>query len=144
MLAIFVLELHEKPHLFICKMISKIFSSYREGIIVIPKLWGIFSHAKYLWSYRRLPLCQFCVSRYYHLCQSDVSFLIFIHYKSLHFYSFTLSMSKTVNMKQQLSRGDFSCPKHIFYYICYCLCQSQKSALTRAPDCLLWQCTCIT
>ena len=27
------------------------------------------------------------------------------------------SMSKTVNMKQRVSRGDFSCPRHIFYYI---------------------------
>ena len=36
-------------------------------------------------------------------------------------------MSKTVNMKQRVARGDFSCPRHIFYYICYFLCRSQKS-----------------
>ena len=36
----------------------------------------------------------------------------------------TPSMSKTVNMKQRVSRGDLTCPRRIFYYVCYCLCQS--------------------
>ena len=26
-------------------------------------------------------------------------------------------MSKTVNMKQQVSQGDFSCPRRILYYV---------------------------
>ena len=56
----------------------------------------------------------------------------------------TPSVSKTVNMKQRVSRGNFSCSRHIFCYICYFLCRSKKSALTRAPYCLFWQCTCIT
>ena len=38
----------------------------------------------------------------------------------------TQSMSKTVNMKQRVSRGDFLCPRYIFYYICYCLCRSKS------------------
>ena len=39
----------------------------------------------------------------------------------------TPSMSKMVNMK--VSRSDFSCPRRIFYYICYCLCQSKNRRL---------------
>ena len=31
----------------------------------------------------------------------------------------TPSVSKTVNMKQRVSRGDFSCPRPIFCYFCY-------------------------
>ena len=46
---------------------------------------------------------------------------------SLYFFAFQLlSMSKTVNMKQRVSRGDFSCPRRIFYHICYCLCRSKS------------------
>ena len=87
---------------------------------------------KYMWVsdlYRQLPLCGLSVSGYCHFCLSDVSFLTFIRYKSLHF---NMTMSKTVNMKQLVSRSDFSCPRHIFYYICYHLCQSQKSMLLLA------------
>ena len=72
---------------------------------------------------------------------------VIFHSKHLFFmYLFisTPSMLKTVNMKQQVSRGDFSCPRRIFYYICYFLYQSRKSALTRGPYCLFRQCTCIT
>ena len=46
-LAIFVLQLYEKPqHLFICQVIPKIFGSYREGIIVVQKLCFFFFYAK--------------------------------------------------------------------------------------------------
>ena len=65
------------------------------------------------------------------------------HFFSIYLCSSTPSMSKTVNMKQRVSRGDFSCPRCIFYYICYCLCQSPKSALARAPYCLLRLGICI-
>ena len=41
-------------------------------------------------------------------------------------YISTPSMSKTVNMKQLVSQGNFSCPRRIFYYICYCLCRSKN------------------
>ena len=64
---------------------------------------------------------------------------------SLYIFAFQLRLcQKTVNMKQRVSRGDFSCRRHIFYYICYCLCRSQNSALTRVPYSLLWLCTYIT
>ena len=53
------------------------------------------------------------------------------HFFSIYLCSSTPSMSKTVNMKQRVSRGDFSCTRCIFYYICYFLCWSQKSVLTR-------------
>ena len=91
--------------------------------------------------YRPLPLCRLGISRYYHLCRSDFLFLTFF---SIYLCISTPSMSKTVNMKQRVSRGDFSCPRRIFYYICYCLCRIQNSALTWAPYSLLWLCTCIT
>ena len=52
-------------------------------------------------------------------------------------------MSKAVNMKQWVSRGDISCPRRIFYYICYCLCRSQNWTLARALYCLLRLCICI-
>ena len=68
----------------------------------------------------------------------------FQHFLSIYLCILTPSMSKTVNMKQRVSRSDFSCPRRIFYYICYCLCRSQKSALARAPYCLLRLCMCIT
>ena len=66
------------------------------------------------------------------------------HFLSIYLCILTPSMSKTVNMKQRVSRGDFSCPRRIFYYICYCLCRSKKSALARTPYCLLRLCMCIT
>ena len=52
-------------------------------------------------------------------------------FHSQHFFSIflcisTLSMSKTVNMKQRVSRGDFSYPRRIFFYICYRLCRSKS------------------
>ena len=35
--------------------------------------------------------------------------------------------------------------KHSWYHdTCYCFCRSKKSALVRAPYCLLWLCTYIT
>ena len=77
----------------------------------------------YFWQYRPLPLCRLRVSRYYHLFQSDFSFPTFFF--SIFLCISTPSMSKTVNRKQQVSRGDFSCPRRIFYYICYCLCRSK-------------------
>ena len=52
-------------------------------------------NTKYM--YKRLPLCQFRVSRYYHLCPSGFSFPSFFLYMSFHFNS----TSKTVNMKQR-------------------------------------------
>ena len=54
------------------------------------------------------------------------------HFFSIYLCISTLSMLKTVNMKQPISRGDFSCPRRILYYFSYCLCRSQKSALARA------------
>ena len=45
---------------------------------------------------------------------------------SLYFFAFQHRLSKMVNTKQRVSRGDFSCPRHIFYYICYCLCRSKS------------------
>ena len=86
-------------------------------------------------------------SRYVDFAYLDTITYVEVIFHSQHFFSMYLcistpSMSKTVNMKQRVSRGDFSCPRHIFYYICYFLCRSQKSALTRAPYCLFWLCTC--
>ena len=88
-------------------------------------------------------------SRYVDFAYLDTITYVEVIFHSQHCFSIYLcistpSMSKTVNMKQRVSRGDFSCPRRIFYYICYCLCQSQKSALARAPYCLLRQCICIT
>ena len=80
-------------------------------------------------------------SRYVDFAYLDTIIYVEVIFHSQHFFSIYLciatpSMSKTVNMKQRVSRGDFSCPRRIFYYICYVLCRSQKSALTRAPYCL--------
>ena len=105
-----------------------------DGDLFCRRLPLPFLFKKVLWyTYRRIPLCRFRVSRYYHLYRSDFYLCIS-----------TPSMSKMVNMKQQVSRGDFSCPRHIFYYICYFLCRSQKLALTRAPYWLFRLCTHIT
>ena len=88
-------------------------------------------------------------SRYFDFAYLDTITYVEVIFHSQHFLSIflcilTLSMSKTVNMKQRVSRGDFSCSRRIFYYICYCLCRSQKSALARAPYCLFRLCMCIT
>ena len=54
--------------------------------------WGYIHVKKYVTTvkksikiYRRLPLCRLRVSRYYHLCRSDFSFLTFFLYKYLPF-----------------------------------------------------------
>ena len=88
-------------------------------------------------------------THYVDLAYLDTITYVEVIFDSQHFFSMYLcistpSMSKTVNMKQRVSRGDFSCPRCIFYYICYILCWSQKSALTQAPYCLFQLCTCIT
>ena len=75
-------------------------------------------------------------SRYVDFAYLDTITYVEVIFHSQHFFSIYLcssapSMSKTVNMKQRVSRGDFSCPRCIFYYICYFLCRSQKSVLTR-------------
>ena len=80
-------------------------------------------------------------SRYVDFAYLDTITYVEVIFHSQHFFSIYLcssapSMSKTVNMKQRVSRGDFSCPRCIFYYICYFLCRSQKSALTRVSYCL--------
>ena len=69
------------------------------------------------------PLCRLRVSRYYHLCQGDFSLPTFF---SVFLCISTPSMSKTVNLKQRVSWGDFSCPRRILHYICYCLCRSEN------------------
>ena len=88
-------------------------------------------------------------SRYVDFAYLDTTTYVEVIFHSQHFFSIFLSistpsMSKTFNMKQQVSRGDFSCPRHIFYYICHCLCRSIKSALAWAPYCLLQLYTCIS
>ena len=70
-------------------------------------------------------------SRYVDFAYLDTTTYVEVIVHSQHFFSIFLcistpSMSKTVNMKQQVSRGDFSCPRRIFYYICYCLCRSKN------------------
>ena len=72
-------------------------------------------------------------SRYVDFAYLDTITYVEVIFHSQHFFSIYLciltpSMSKTVNMKQHVSRGDFPCPGSIFYYIYYCLCRSQKSA----------------
>ena len=89
-----------------------------------------------------------------HSCYVDFAYLdtttyVEVIFHSQQFFSIflcisSLSMSKTVNMKQRVFRGDFSCPRHIFYYSCYCLCRSIKSALAWAPYCLLRLCPCLS
>ena len=69
-------------------------------------------------------------SRYVDFAYLDTTTYVEVILNSQHFFSIflcisTLSMSKMVNMKQWVSRGDFSCPRCIFYYICYCLCRSR-------------------
>ena len=88
-------------------------------------------------------------SRYVDFAYLGTITYVEVIFHSQHFFSIylcisTQSMSKTVNMNQPVSRGAFSCPRRIFYYICYCLCRSQKSALARASYCLLRLCICIT
>ena len=88
-------------------------------------------------------------SRYVDFAYLDTITYVEVIFHSQHFFSMYLcistpSMSKTVNMKQRVSRVDFSCPRRNFYYICYFLCRSKKSALTRAPYCLFRLCTCMT
>ena len=61
-------------------------------------------------------------SRYVDFASLDTTTYVVVIFHSQHFFSIflcisTLSMSKTVNMKQRVSRGDFSCPRRIFYYI---------------------------
>ena len=88
-------------------------------------------------------------SHYVDFAYLDTTTYVEVIFHSQNFFSIFLcistpSMSKTVNMKQRVSRGDFSCPRRIFYNICYCLCRSIKSALAWAPYCLLRLCTCIS
>ena len=52
----------------------------------------------------------------------DTTTYVKVIFHSQHFFSIFLcistpSMSKTVNMKQWVSQGDFSCLRRIFYYI---------------------------
>ena len=71
-----------------------------------------------------------------HSCYVDFAYLHTTTYVEVIFHSqlffsiflciSTPSMSKTVNVKQRVSRGDFSCPRRILYYICYCLCRSKN------------------
>ena len=75
-------------------------------------------------------------SRYVDFAYLDTTTNVEVIFHSQHFFSIFLcistpSMSKTVNTKQRVSRGDFSC-------------RSIKSALTWAPYCLLRLCTCIS
>ena len=113
--------------------------------------------SKYLGKYISICLILSCTkepiytgdSRYVDFAYLDTITYVEVIFHSQHFFSMYLcistpSMSKTVNMKQRVSRGDFSCPRHNFYYICYFLCRSQKSALTRAPYCVFRLCTCMT
>ena len=98
---------------------------------------------------RMIPLVYTGHSRYVDFAYLDTTTYAEVIFHSQHFFSIFLcistpSMSKTVNMKQWVSRGDFSCPKHIFYYNCYCLYRSIKSALAWAPYCLFRLCTCIS
>ena len=88
-------------------------------------------------------------SRYVDFAYLDTTTYVEAIFHSQHFFSIFLcistpSMSKMVNMKQRVSRGDFSYPRLIFYYFCHCLCRSIKSALAWAPYCLLRLCTCIS
>ena len=62
-------------------------------------------------------------SRYVDFAYLDTTTYVKVIFHSQHFVSIfpcisTPSMSKTVNTKQWVSRGDFSCPRRIFYYIC--------------------------
>ena len=62
-------------------------------------------------------------SRYVDFAYLDTTTYVEVSFHSQHFFSIFLcistpSMSKTVNTKQRVSRGDFSCPRRIFYYIC--------------------------
>ena len=70
-------------------------------------------------------------SRYVDFAYLDTTTYVEVIFHSQHFFSIFLCistpfMSKTVNMKQRVSRGDFSCLRSIFYYICYCLCRSKN------------------
>ena len=70
-------------------------------------------------------------SRYVDFAYLDTTTYIEVIFHSQHFFCIFLcistpSMSKTVNMKQRVSRGDFSCPRLIFYYICYYLCRNKN------------------
>ena len=70
-------------------------------------------------------------SRYVDFAYLDTTTYVKVIFHIQHFFSIflhisTLSMSKTVNMKQRVSRGDFSCRRRIFYYICYCLCRNKS------------------
>ena len=56
--------------------------------------------------------------RYVDFAYLDTTTYVEVIFHSQHFFSIFLcistpSMSKTVNMKQRVSRGDFSCPRHI-------------------------------
>ena len=69
-------------------------------------------------------------SRYVDFAYLDTITYVEVIFHSQHVFSIYLcistpSLSKTVNMKQRVSRGDFSCPRCIFYYICYFLCRSK-------------------
>ena len=66
-------------------------------------------------------------SRYVDFAYLDTTTYVEVNFHSQHFFSIFLCistpfMSKTVNMTQRVSRGNFSCLRRIFYYICYCLC----------------------
>ena len=70
-------------------------------------------------------------SRYVDFAYLNTTTYVEVIFHFQHFFSIflcisTLSMSKTVNMKQWVSRGDFSCLRYIFYYIYYCLCRSKN------------------
>ena len=81
-------------------------------------------------------------SRYVDFAYLDTITYVEVIFHSQHFCSIYLcistpSMSKTVNMKQRVSRGDFSCPNRIFYYIYYWVCRSKNLTFARASYCLL-------
>ena len=87
-------------------------------------------------------------SRYVDFTYLDTITYVEVIFHSQHFFPIYLcistpSMLKTVNVKQRVSRGDFSCPRRIFYYICYWVCRSENSTLARAMYCLLRLCICI-
>ena len=70
-------------------------------------------------------------SRYVNFAYLDTTTDVKVIFHSQNFFSIftcisTPSMSKTVNRKQRVSRGDFSFPTLIFYYICYFLCRSKN------------------
>ena len=115
-----------------CRLLYKSFFLLVFGLILWKLMTGVDSLGSnqecrigYKHFHSRVSQCLASTghSRYVDFAYLDTITYVEVIFHSQHFFSIFLCistpyMSKTVNTKQWVSRGDFSCPRYIFYYIC--------------------------